>query len=162
MLGPVRRRFEVGLWGSATLSKGLFFPAIEGDRVIPGNSAREAGGEGAQEAAGEGAREAAGEGAQEAAGEGAQEAAGEGTLEMGGEGDLDPAGDRGGMLVSVLDSRMGLCSRFVVEFVLLIPEKSRESKFAPLASTSLATRPPKPSSVGNVLARHSSGAVFVY
>jgi hypothetical protein len=86
MLRPVRRCFEVGLWGSlrdpsTTLSKDLFFPAIEGeterlgtrlaakegeavdegDRVTPGDSAREVAGEGAQETAGEGAREAAGE-----------------------------------------------------------------------------------------------------
>ena len=88
MLRPVRCCFEVGLWGSlrdpsTTLSKDLFFPAIEGeterlgtrlaakegeavdegDRVVtPGDSAREVAGEGAQETAGEGAQEA-GEGA---------------------------------------------------------------------------------------------------
>jgi hypothetical protein len=49
-----------------------------------------------------------------------------------------------------------------VELALPVPAKPRESKSAPSASTSIATRPPKPSSVGNALARHSSGAVFVY
>jgi len=68
----------------------------EGDRVTPGDSAREAAGEGAQEAASEGAREAAGEG----------------SLEKDGEGALDPACDGGGMLVSVLES---VWSGFVVE-----------------------------------------------
>ena len=66
---------------------------------------------------------------------------------MDGEGAMDPAGEG-----------------FVVEDWIesAIPAKFRESKSAPSASTSMEMRPLKPSSVGNALARHSSGAVFVY
>ena len=187
MLRPVRRRFEVGsqglpttLWDpSSTLSEVLFFPASEGgtERVGMGLAAKERGlvgnrdsvtsGEGERETAGEGARETAGEGAREAAGEGAGDGAQEGAgEEMGGDGDLDPAGDGRRMLGSALESRMGVCSGTMVEarveFVLLVPAKPRESKSAPSPSMSMALRPLKPSSVGNALARHSSGAVFMY